>query len=214
MDEANLIETKGNWRLAPKTFEDQQRLAKMYLESKVLPARFKNVAEIVTAMHFVSEHFTDTPLTALRQTAVIQGTPCFFGDLPLALCYRSGLVEMIDEKWEGEKGSDSYTATCTIQRKGQPLKIIRKFSIGDAKKAGLFSNSTYQKYTDRMIQMRSRSWALKDGFADVLAGISILEYDFNKTVDEIDVSPLSDKLEKLNSVSSSDTVANHEAVGT
>ena len=47
-----------------------------------------------------------------------------------------------------------------------------------------------------MLQMRARGWALKDGFSDVLMGISIFEYDqFEEK--EKDVSPLAELNERL-----------------
>lgn len=164
-----------------ETVDDQFRLAKMYLTSKVLPARFNSAEMIVTALHFAREHFPGTPLTALRQTAVINGTPCFFGDLPLALVQRSGLMEIMNETFEGDVKLESLKATCLVKRKGM-VEIKREFSISDAKRAGLWASTTYQKYPSRMLQMRARSWALKDGFADILAGLGILEYDHNATV--------------------------------
>jgi hypothetical protein len=166
-----------------KTLEDQYRLAQMYLASKVLPDRFKTPEQIVTALHFVREHFPNTPLTALRQTAVIEGSPCFYGDLPLALVQRSGLLEEMKESFEGDMRTDDSKAVCIVKRKSLS-EVRREFSVGDAKRAGLWSRGTYSKYPQRMLQMRARSWALKDGFADILAGIGVLEYDHHAVVEE------------------------------
>lgn len=185
----------GGWKPAPQTFEEQQRLATMYVKSGVLPSRFKDVAQVLTALHFAAEHFPGKEMTALRQIAVIEGSPCMFGDLPLALVQRSGLLEEMSETWEG----DGDKLTCTVMVKRKDLeKITRTFSVEDAKKAKLWDRKTYQAYPKRMLQMRTRSWALKDGFADVLAGIAVAEWDFHTDGSERDVT--SSKLDELNSL--------------
>lgn len=208
MEEAQKIEIKEpkaltpisvegeSWKPTIRTFEDQQRLAKMYLASKVLPIRFKTEAEIITALHFASEHFPGKELTALRQIAVIQGSPVLFGDLPLALVQRSGKLESMVETFEDAPGQEK--ATCTVKRFGLEA-ITRSFSMSDARRAGLSESQTYKKYPLRMLQCRARSWALKDGFADILAGIGILEYEFNKAPEELDVTE--SKLDKFKSLS-------------
>ena len=54
--------------------------------------------------------------------------------------------------------------------------IIRTFSIAEARKARLLGKSgPWQDYRGRMLQMRARGFALRDGFADVLKGLNIRE---------------------------------------
>ena len=48
--------------------------------------------------------------------------------------------------------------------------------LDDAKRAGLLGKKgPWTEYPQRMLQMRARSWALRDGFADVLKGLSVRE---------------------------------------
>lgn len=54
--------------------------------------------------------------------------------------------------------------------------IARSFSVSDAKKAGLWNKQgPWQQYPKRMLQMRARAWALRDGCADMLRGFQVRE---------------------------------------
>lgn len=117
------------------------------------------------------------PITSLGKVAVINGTPSFFGELPLALVQRSGFLESIEETCSETK------AICTVKRKGFSA-IVREFSIDDARKAALLSKDPWKYYPKRMMQMRARTWALKDAFSDVLLGVPIAEYDFDVRPEE------------------------------
>ena len=109
------------------------------------------------------------PMQALQSIAVINGNPSIWGDGALALVLASGLLEDIEETDDGNE------AACRVVRKGK-TPIIRTFSMEDARKAGLAGKSgPWTQYPKRMRQMRARSWALRDGFPDVLKGLHIAE---------------------------------------
>jgi hypothetical protein len=109
------------------------------------------------------------PMQALQSIAVINGNPSIWGDGAMALVQASGLLEEIEETDDGNE------ATCRVVRKGL-APIVRTFDMDDAKKAGLAGKAgPWTQYPKRMRQMRARSWALRDGFADVLKGLHIAE---------------------------------------
>lgn len=61
-------------------------------------------------------------------------------------------------------------------RTGKQNPRVQKFSVKDAKRAGLWGKSgPWSTYPDRMLTMRARSWALRDEFADILKGIIAAE---------------------------------------
>lgn len=173
----------------PKTVEDVFRLAKLQLASKMLPARFASAEMIVVASQYARELGLQ-PLTALRQIAVVQGTPCTFGDLPLALVQRSGKLESIREYLLDKEQeeicaknknlhAEAVAAVCVVKRKGDPEVLERFFSLTDAKTAGLGGSPTWKSYPKLMMKYRARSQALKDKFPDCLNGIAIAEYDYH-----------------------------------
>lgn len=112
-----------------------------------------------------------TPMAALQSIAVVNGMPTIWGDGALGLVRASGLLEDFKEEFDGDD-----IAICTVKRKGQPSPLVRTFSRADAQKAGLAGKQgPWQSYPKRMMQMRARSWALRDAFADILRGLGIRE---------------------------------------
>lgn len=195
-------------KMAPKTFEASYRQAQVYLASKMLPVRFNTPESIVVGMQYALELGLH-PLTGLRQIAVVQGTPCTFGDLPLAMVQRTGKMESINEYLIDDKGvkictdnknlqAKAVCAVCIVKRKGDPEPLERFFSLDDASVAGLGGSPTWKAYPKLMMKYRARSQALKDKFADCLNGIAIAEYDYNEHPNE--ESPrLQDAASDLNS---------------
>lgn len=126
----------------------------------------------------------------------INGRPMIWGNAPLAICRQSPLwvEEGFDEYWE-VKGTrqdshpakfddDSITAVCESLRKGAKKPMVRKFSIADAKRAGLWgaSGKLYGTYPQRLLPARARAYNLNDNFGDSLKGIQIRE-TFDEEVD-------------------------------
>lgn len=178
------IEANESGQLIGSTLEDQFRLAKAYFSSGLMPKALNSPEKVLVAMQLCRE-LSLPPMTSIGKICVISGTPSLFGDLPLALVMRSGLLLSIEETWIHDPGTHKVVgAKCKVKRKGIEGETERVFTLDDAKQAGLLGKGPWQAYTSRMLQMRSRSWALKDLFADVLSGCAVLEYDFNATVDD------------------------------
>lgn len=166
--------------IVPQTFEECYRLAKMF--SVAGPDAYRNKPDECCVAIMQGLELGLSPIAALQSIAVINGRPCLWGDGALGVVRGSGLVESFDETDDGE------TATCTIKRRGEPTAIIRKFSMADAKRANLTGKrGPWQDYPQRMRQMRARSWAMRDGFADVLKGINVAE-----EVQDIPAQPMRD----------------------
>lgn len=182
--------------LVGSSFEDQYRLARAYHASGLMPKALSSPEKVLVAMQLCHE-LQLPPMSSMGKIMVINQTPAIFGDLPLALVHRSGKLTSHKEEFE-DKDGQPYAVTCTVQRDNME-PIVRRFTIDDAKKAGLFRNDIWNKYPKRMLQCRARSWALKDAFPDVLSGISVAEYDHNVSEhQEIEVSSTISGAAKLN----------------
>ena len=115
-----------------------------------------------------------TPMAALQRIAVVNGRPTIWGDGAIGLVRGSGLCEWIKERIDGD--GENRVAVCEAKRRGEPEATVRKFSVADAKQAGLWKKAgPWVQYADRMLQMRARAFALRDLFADVLGGLYIRE---------------------------------------
>lgn len=155
--------------LNPKNIEEAMKLAEYLSKSSIVPKELQgNPGNILVAIGMGQEVGLG-PLQAIQNIMVVNGKPSCWGDAVLGLVRASGLLESIKEVLVGE------LATCTVKRVNEEA-IVREFSLDDAKRAGLNSKpGPWQTYPKRMLQMRARAWALRDGFADVLKGLQVRE---------------------------------------
>lgn len=159
--------------IVPTNMDQVARMATIIVDSGLAPRGLETPQKVAVAiMHGLEIGLT--PMTALQRIAVVNGRPTIWGDAAIGLVRGSGVCEWVKETIAGT--GDTRTATCETKRKGEPETIIRLFSISDAKKAGLWGKQgPWQQYPDRMLQMRARAFALRDGFADVLGGLYLKE---------------------------------------
>lgn len=118
------------------------------------------------------------PITALSTIAIINKRPSIWGDGAVALCQQSGQVEWVKTRWEGTEDQDDWTAIFEIKRRNQDEPYVGKFSVLQARRAKLWANPKkipWIQYPGRMLLARARAYALREGFADCLAGLSIAE---------------------------------------
>lgn len=140
----------------------------------MVPKGLETATQIVVAMQLGAELGLQ-PLTSLQNIAVINGRPSLWGDAMLAVCRASGLFMEADFLEETVGEGDTLTAVCTVRRNGGN-KTVRRFSVAMAKRAGLWGRQgPWQQYPERMLQMRARSYALRDAFSDVLKGLLTAE---------------------------------------
>lgn len=129
-----------------------------------------------------------SPAQSIQSIMVVNNRPTIWGDAALALVRASGLLDDFSETFT-DAGPKSV-ATCTVVRKGQATPIVRTFSWADAMRAGLSGKDLYKLYPQRMLAARARGFALRDGFADVLKGLSIREEvdDYQPTTEAVRVA--------------------------
>jgi hypothetical protein len=176
--------------LTSDSLEGRYRLAKAFIAGGMVPKSYNTPEQVFAGLEFARE-LGLKPLTGLRSIAVINGTPSIFGDLPLALVRRAGLIVSITEycfdkdynkiSFDNKNlNAPAYGAVCVTKRINNEYTHETTFTLDDAKKAGLLDKSgPWKTYPKRMLQMRARSQNLKDQFSDALFNISIAEYDFN-----------------------------------
>ncbi|TVR06673.1 MAG: hypothetical protein EA385_15255 [Salinarimonadaceae bacterium] len=159
--------------LVPNSLAGVWKMSQIIAESGVAPKDMDTPQKIsVAIMHGLELGMT--PMTALQSIAVVNGRPTVWGDGAIGLIRGSGKMEWIKERIEG--AGDEMNAICEIKRKGEATPSIGQFSVHDAKTAALWTKAgPWKQYPKRMLQMRARAFALRDGFADVLRGLSIRE---------------------------------------
>lgn len=159
--------------IVPQDFDGAWRIANAVVKAGMAPKGLDTPEKAMVAiMHGMEVGMT--PMAALQSIAVVNGRPTIWGDGALGLVQGSGLMESHKEWFEGS--GETRKAFCVVKRKGDPEIKTGEFSVADAKKAGLWGKSgPWSQYSDRMLKMRARGFALRDGFSDVLRGLGIAE---------------------------------------
>jgi hypothetical protein len=164
-----LVARRETFSLAPRTLPEAFELAKIMADSEFVPKDYRGKPGNVLVAVQMGAEVGLAPMQALQNIACISGRPSMWGDAVLALVRGSGLLEGIDETIDGD------VAICTVKRRGE-ASTSRSFSLEDAKRAGLANKEgPWRTYPKRMLQMRARSWALRDVFPDVLRGLCVRE---------------------------------------
>jgi len=168
------ISTQRAGGLALQSFDDAFRFSKMVAASEFAPKDFRGKPEsCLLAIQHGSE-LGLSPMQSLQSIAVVNGRPAVYGDAALALVQSSPACAYVREYVEGE--GDNLTAVCEVQRRGYPQPTVAKFSVADAKKAGLWGKTgPWSQYPSRMLGLRARGFALRNAFADALRGLVTAE---------------------------------------
>ena len=160
--------------LVPRTLEEASHLARTIVASGLAPTGLETPeACLIAILHGLELGLT--PLAAIQRIAVIDRRPTLWGDGALALVRASGQCQWVREELEGES-TEAWSATCSVKRRGEGRPVERRFSVQDARRAGLWGRpGPWTQYPQRMLQMRARAFALRDAFADVLGGLYLRE---------------------------------------
>lgn len=176
----------SNGILNPANLHEALEMAGVLCKSSLIPKDFQgNPGNVLVAIQWGME-LGLAPMQALQSIAVINGRPSLWGDAVIALCKSHSICEWIRESFD-EEGA----AICVAKRKGDPEPVERRFSLDDAKKAQLTGKQgPWTQYPRRMLQMRARSWCLRDAFPDLLRGMAVAEEQQDHVVATAEPQPI------------------------
>lgn len=158
----------------PSTFAELERLCVQISNSDWCPKdlRSKPGSIMVAIQHGIEIGLM--PMQALQNVAPINGKPSIYGDAALAVCRAHPRFSKIEERAPDE-ALKAQCGECTITT-SDGGRVTRRFSVEDAKRAGLWGKQgPWTNYPGRMLQMRARSWAMRDALPEALKGIAIRE---------------------------------------
>ena len=166
--------TTTNRGFAPATLTEAIQFSDMLASSSMVPKAYQGKPQDILVCVQWGYEMGLAPMQALQNIAVINGKPSVYGDAMMALVQASAVCEDVEEYFEGE-GTPNPVAVCIAKRKNRK-PVIAKFSVEDAKRAGLWAKQgPWSAYPKRMMQMRARGFALRDAFPDVLKGLISVE---------------------------------------
>lgn len=187
----NEIATRNSgFSLQPRNLPEAMQMADMLAKSQMVPKCYQGKPQDTLVAMMMGSELGLNPIQSLQNIAVINGKPSIYGDAMLALVQNhpafGGIKESFDDK--------TMTATCTVWRKGGE-QHTQTFSQGDAKAAGLWGKSgPWTQYPKRMLAFRARGFALRNQFADALAGLISREEAEDMPI-ERDVTPQPPRIE-------------------
>jgi hypothetical protein len=169
--------------IIPRTVEEVGRVADAIMHAGMVPKSYEGPNDKATKAKLMIGIMKGLevgfgPITALSTICIIGNRPCVWGDGAVALCDRGGAVEWVKHGFEGDEGKDDWTAFYQIKRRSHEEPYEARFSVKDAKRAHLWANPKrvpWIEYPQRMLLARARAFALREGFADFLMGLSIVE---------------------------------------
>ena len=179
--------------IVPETIDDAWRLAQAVSASGLAPNGMKTPEQaLVAIMHGMEIGLP--PMQAMQRIAVINGRPSIWGDAIPAMLWASGFKIEEKELIRANTVGEVNGYQCTVTRP-DGTEITRKFMEKDAKDAGLLGKAgPWKQYPKRMLQMRARGLAARDGAADVLMGLYLAEEAQDIVTDEpvVDITPAED----------------------
>lgn len=162
------------------TTEELKEESQIYFKSGLAPAHLKNWEAVFVAKSWAQGLGIHTTL-GIRDIYVIDNIPSLKTEAALAIVLARGFVEYSEQYYEGTEGTDDFTAVFKVKRKGNS-EHISKFSVKDAKTAGLWGKKTktnqptsWVLYPKLMLMYRAVGFALRQIFPDALRGARLQE---------------------------------------
>jgi hypothetical protein len=154
--------------LTPTSFDQLVTFSEIAATSGLVPKDYNGKPGAIMIAVQMGSELGLSPMQSLQSVAVINGRPGIWGDGLIGLCRASPLCEDIVETFTGE--GDERVAICLAKRRGA-TPVEGRFSVADAKRAGLWGKNIWLAYPDRMLRNRARGFALRDAFPDILRGL-------------------------------------------
>lgn len=149
------------------SFDDQMKMAEVMAKSGLLPKALDTKEKVFIALQWGVE-LGLTPMAAATNIAVINGKPTLSADIMHAIVRNN--PEYAGAEW---KKQDEQAAEVLVKRKNANMTETFRgyYDIETAKRANLLSKENWRAYPARMLKHRALSFALRDAFPDVLAGL-------------------------------------------
>lgn len=172
--------------IVPQTWQDAVSMAGALVRAEMVPKHFLGSVEKTTVAILAGLEVGLPPITAVQSIYIINNMPCLFGDGLIGVVRGSGLLEDIEEHMEFDDKGLPMLSVCRVKRKGEKTWTEHTLTRAQAQRAGWWAKSgPWTQTPQRMMQLRPRSWCLRDKFADVLKGLHSAE----EVEDMVDVTP-------------------------
>ena len=205
MEKALEIKKQDSLMMSEKIKERTYKMAQVMIKERCGPDSFDTPQKMFMALTTALGlgYTLEQSQSVIGNMYFIKNRLSLFGDLPLAIVKKSGLLEYIDEHMIDKEytkiclenkniDAEPIAAVCIIKRKGMEKKefVVTKNDLKTAginvDKNGVFSfqnSKTWPRYPKIHWKYRARSMAIKSEFSDVTMGNAIYEYDHHQDED-------------------------------
>lgn len=215
--------------MIPQTADEYGRMASLLMDADCVPASYapregmnsspearrKTRAALIIGL-MKSVEIGVPPLTGINGIMIVNNRPSVWGDLAVALIQRDGHLEKMEVRKIGpepepgtplNKWDSSFGFHVLMWRRGQDAPYEGRFTVGDARRAGLWENTRRQPWINYPLDMlfnRARAKPSRAGFADSLHGMSIVE-------EARDVAPEPERISAASILSDEPLAIEHDA---
>ena len=170
----------GKLGFAPANAAELMQMAKFIAESDLKPSGLKTPADVFLVMS-VGMSWGFDPMMALQTLHVVKGKVGLPGETCAALIQSH--PQCADYRWGFEGAGDDYHAWVQTARAGRPAANPRStFSVGDAKRAGLWMSKTrngeptpWCTYPDDMLVWKAVAREKRRNWPDIYPGLRVTE---------------------------------------
>lgn len=189
-----VADERGVLPIVPRNIEEASRYANGLVAANQVPTAFRQGgkadgapnAPLILMGVLKSMEIGLPPQTGLEVLLPLNGRFTLWGDGPIALALQSGKVKNyierqtcpIDAELPLGEWPNQFGYTVQIWRIGMEDPFIGTFTVSHAKRQRLWMNSYKKPWLEsplRMLKIRARAFAIRDGFADCLMGLGIKE---------------------------------------
>lgn len=167
-----------------RTIDEMYRYASAYAKSALATAftsSFKTAEDALMAIQGGAEVGL-SPMQALQGLSVVNGKLQMDGQTCIALIRNSGKAEFLDDGYDGKEGTDEYCAWVKSKRTDDTKEKETRYTIMDAKTAGLWMKKTpkgndtpWITYPKDMLRWKAYARHARLYYADVIKGLVVVE---------------------------------------
>ena len=175
-----------------QSFEDAQRMAKVFVNSSLVPQQFKgDLGSCLIALNMANRMKAD-PLQVMQNIYIVHGKPSFSSSYLIACFNQCGRYSAIRYKFEGERGTDTWgcKAVATELATGEILEGVT-VTMAMAKAEGWYNKagSKWKTMPELMMRYRAATFLIRSVAPEIALGFTTTEEVLDITDRAVEVTP-------------------------
>jgi len=176
----------------PETWEQLFAYAKEIATTEFVPVPMRNKPAAVLAAWQKGHEVGLKPMASLQNICIINGRPSIHSAGYWSLILNHPLCEDFCELPPHEALEKGF-GECTIRRRGKKEPVVRRFTMEDAKRAGLVTKDNWRLYPGTMLMHRARHLAGDAALPEATQGL--VPTDVARDLGAIDITPQAEETE-------------------